>query len=296
MTGENLRFNGWFAGSLFAHLGLFFLLFLLPAPGNGELVTIYRVNVVEAPARPKVKKLTISTRSISELDLEAPSLNPEAPPLEAPQAPAAPEALPSAAPDPAAVPPPPVALTARPAPQGVPPPQGEAPAQGALPALPPVQPRAAPQARALEKPQGPPAPPRREDVAQPAPTPLEKLRPRVEQINLKIEQAPPSAPGVERPQGAGPSSLLSLRLFWNRVSEAIKENYSFPGSFESGLLVRVRLTIERDGTLSEIVVVTSSGNESFDYAAIIALRRTKFPPLPDGYEGATMTQVIGFSP
>lgn len=60
--------------------------------------------------------------------------------------------------------------------------------------------------------------------------------------------------------------------------------------------MRVRITIERDGTVSNVTFLERSGNENFDRAALLSIRRTNLPPIPDGIQGDTITQIVVFRP
>jgi TonB family protein len=295
VTGDNFFFNGVLTGSLLFHLLVFALVVVLPAPQGGDMVTIYRVNVVEAPSRPKVRDLKVATSPLSALQLEAPTLKPEIPPPEAPEA-----APPVLAAPPSALPQAPPAPT----PQLPVVPQGEVAAPEApsakLPELPPGPPRQpeVPQPPAVRAPVAPPPPPAAAvpELPKAGPTPMEQLRSKVARLEVRLEEAPPEVPGQGRAEPRSASSLLSLRLFLNRVQEAVKRSYKFPGGFEPGLQVRIRLTIERDGSVSETEIITPSGDDRFDYAAMLALRRAKFPPIPAAVEEDRITRVISFSP
>jgi TonB family protein len=85
-------------------------------------------------------------------------------------------------------------------------------------------------------------------------------------------------------------------MFKTTVQEEVQKKYQFPGGFDKELWVRVRITIDRDGTISNVTFLERSGNEHFDRAALLSIRRTKLPPIPDGIEGDTITQVVVFRP
>ncbi|MCZ6628976.1 MAG: TonB family protein [SAR324 cluster bacterium] len=300
MSADSLQFNGVLGGTLVLHLLLFLFVFALPggAP-NPEMVRIYRVKVVEAPARPTVKRLELSTQPISELKLETPALSLEAPPesetpaLERPPQvpPPEPPAVSPAAPAAQPVAPPPKAAEADPVPniralRELP--SAPAPAARERVQAPP------PPARSTQQASAPPlAPPVAEQEPQ-RPTLLERVRSRVEKF--EFEKTTIQKAGEPGATAAVVRSPISLRMYLNRVQEAIMENYSFPGGFKEGLWVRMRLTILRDGTISKMEILESSGDARFDYAAKIALRRTKLPDIPQGIEGESITQVIKFTP
>ena len=124
---------------------------------------------------------------------------------------------------------------------------------------------------------------------------MERLRSKVAGLEVRFEEVP--AQGVKSsPRSKSASSLLSLGLYRNRAEEAVRENFTFPGGFAKGLQARIRLTIERDGTVSLAEVLKSSGDEKFDYAAKLAWRRTKFPPISSDIERDRITWVFSFSP
>ncbi len=64
----------------------------------------------------------------------------------------------------------------------------------------------------------------------------------------------------------------------------------------SGTRALVRFTISRDGRLSRIELESSSGNSSFDRAALRALYATNpLPPLPPAYSKPSLTVHLAFS-
>lgn len=64
----------------------------------------------------------------------------------------------------------------------------------------------------------------------------------------------------------------------------------------AGTKARVRFTINRDGRLSRIELESSSGNSSFDRAALRALYATNpLPPLPPAYNKQSLTVHLTFS-
>ncbi len=48
----------------------------------------------------------------------------------------------------------------------------------------------------------------------------------------------------------------------------------------------MRFVIQRDGTLADVAVEKSSGNQSLDFLATRALRLSQLPPLPAAYHRA----------
>jgi len=293
---------------------VFLVGFLLPPGGGHPPVAVYTVRILDVPAQPAVRGLELSTRAISELKLEAPSLDVERPTPQEPEAavpeqaermlqsmleglqapvrplPTAPEAAaPAAPPSPEGV------LPAPPAP-ATETPRAPLPGMPALPERPPAAPRAPAAPAAPRPPAVPAAPPQAPAPPAAAPeerSPLEEVRRRVQSLELRVEQ--PAGP-VEAPGASAMSSVVSLRAYQNRVQAAVKERYTFPGTFPPQLTARVRVVLERDGTPRSIEMLTPSGNERFDYAVLLTLRSTKFPPVPDEVAGETITQVFLFSP
>jgi TonB family protein len=283
--------------SLLVHALLFVLLMLVPGGGSQETIKIYRVEIVEAPSRPQARDLRFSTAALSALSLEAPALTPERPPEApaatppspaAPAAPQAPKAPETAATSPV-LPSPPLPTAPRGLPQQAP----------AAPAPPPSM--AAPSATQPVAPQPPtaqsaPQPPADSPLLREQ-SPLEALRQKVQQLELQVESAP-AAPGAATGLGdpTRPPNPLALRRYQARIQERVKQNYTFPGGFDAALAARVLVVIARDGSKQKIEIIQSSGNERFDYAVMLTLRGTEFPPLPKEIEGETLSQTFLFSP
>lgn len=296
MTLDNTRFGSVLAGSMILHVTFFFFLFALPAGAPApELIRIYKIRVVEAPRQPMARWLEVSTQPISELKLESPPLVPEPPP--------APPNAKAAAPP--LQPPPPKSAT--PAEAAAPPtPSIATPAQ--LPALPrqlPAPPTQIPTTQAATAPKlEPPAavkPVKPVKPAQPGATGPKQEPSAMEQARLRMEQSrarmPEPGPAVDAPGSSrAPRSRISLRMYKASVQEEVQRKYKFPGGFDKSLWVRVRLVIARDGAILGITFLERSGNEHFDRAALLSIRRTKLPPVPDGIEGDSITQVVLFRP
>jgi TonB family protein len=296
-----LRFGPVVAGSLIIHALLLAGLLLLPSGGGPvQTIPIYTVKIVEAPRIPEARALDLSPALRRELNLQAPSLAANAPPL--PTAPApdvtgldAPTLPTSIAPLPPAP-----GTPSIPAPRpGTAPPKPSSSQVGlpAPPALPqPPAPRA-PRVAPGSAPAAAPSPSSPSSAAAPdVPSPEERLRAKVKSLNLQVESAEPPAatqqPAVDRDQG-----LISLRLFQNTVRERVKKNYTFPGTFPEQLRARVRVVIDRSGKLRTAELVEGSGNDRFDkLVCLAAIRSAKYPPLPDTVEGDTHTLFLTCSP
>lgn len=178
---------------------------------------------------------------------------PEAAPVEPAVSPAAP-----LAPTPMA----PVAVPAEVAPAVTP----EASAQSAEP--PPPRPADPPQARAAKQPE-------------PAPRPAARAQ----------GSGGGNAAGQDGADQAGTASpgLSDALTAWGaEIRARVERKKSFPRSAR-GLTgsVAVALTVARDGRLVDAAIVTSSGNEAFDGAALKAIRAAgRFPRGPADLDGA----------
>jgi TonB family protein len=272
------------------------------------------VRILEAPAQPEARALELSTDAISALKLESPSLSTDAPPPAPPppeeaEVPAA-ERFPSLAPPSAARPSltPPQAPAAPAPPEPAPPASSAAPgAARELPRLPgvpaPRPPAAAPRPPAAA-PRPPAAPsPGARSVAPPLPgveeperqSAMERLRSKVRTLDLQVEAAPPERPATAAAP-AREQNVLALRLYSNRVREAVKEQYAFPGGFAPGLRTRVRVTLNRDGSVRATEILESSGNDRFDQlVCLAAIRNAKIPPVPQAVEGEGDTLRLHFT-
>lgn len=293
MTREARVFRSALLVSLALHGVLLALFMTLPGGGPEEPVRIYTVRIMEVPARPQAQALELSTQPISALKLEGPTLSPDAPPTAEPETPdvpdlerfAAPAPPPGAKPEATAPSLPAAAPREAPTPPGPQPPAATSPpaALPALPALPGAKPPSG-----KPPPAGPPRPPAATAEEPPAPplpdepqrqTAMEQLRSKVNKLNLEVEAAPPAGPS--RPVPATERNVLSFRVYSNRVREAVKEQYTFPGGFPAGLRTRVKLVLNRDGTVRSAEVMDSSGNERFDrLVCLAAFSKARIPAVP----------------
>ena len=118
---------------------------------------------------------------------------------------------------------------------------------------------------------------------------MEKLKPKVRNLNLNFEEAPASGT-------AGSRASVLPEIFKNRIRERVKKNYTFPGGVPDCPPVRFRVTIEKNGALSQMEMLGSSGNEQCDFAARHAVRTAQFPPLPETLAEDRLIQVFRLSP
>jgi periplasmic protein TonB len=292
-------------GSLVLHALLLTLFFTLPGGGSAEPVQIYTVRIMEAPARPQARALELSTQAISALKLESPSLSPDAPPLPEPEQADVPavERLPQVQVGPKAGLPPSLAPPAQPsapaAPELAPPAGGPASALPRLPGLPAEAPRApAPKAasgKASREAQVlAPPPPAVPDVSKP--TAMEQLGRKVQSLELKVESAPPATARPLATPGAERNVLYVTRIYLNRVREAVKQQFTFPGNFDPSLRTQVRVVVNPDGTVQSAEMLKSSGNEQYDRACLTAIRSAKYPSVPrDAQKNADGTFTINMT-
>jgi TonB family protein len=323
LTREAWSFQRALLASLALHGVLIVAFMTLPGGGPSEPVRVYTVRIVEAPPRPEARALALSTEAISALRLESPTLRPDAPPLPAlespdvpaverfPQAPASPGAGPPAAPGastataPSLTPPAPESPRGPPAPRPPPgtPTVGAPPALPSLPAAPPLPPTAPPATprsagQAAQPPSASaPTPPALTD--EPArPSAMEQLRGRVQTLDLQVDSEPPAqASGTSAP--ARERNVLSLRVYTNRVREAVKEQYTFPGTFDGALRARLRVVLNRDGSVRGTELLESSGNARFDrLVCLAAFNRARIPAIPRDLEidGDSLTLTFTCSP
>ena len=113
---------------------------------------------------------------------------------------------------------------------------------------------------------------------------MDQARERVRTLKLDIQATPPAAKRSPISPSAGERNLVSLRRYSRSVARAVKKDYTFPGSggFKSSLRARMRLSVNRDGSIRSIDILESSGNRTFDQVVCRSkIFRTKMPPVPD---------------
>jgi colicin import membrane protein len=88
--------------------------------------------------------------------------------------------------------------------------------------------------------------------------------------------------------GAGGKALTreegsELEAYFAELLVGIKANHTPPEGVANILSARVELFVAADGSISQVRIVTSSGNEEFDRSVIEACQRTRpIGPRPDG--------------
>ncbi|NWF99352.1 MAG: TonB C-terminal domain-containing protein [Thermoanaerobaculaceae bacterium] len=99
--------------------------------------------------------------------------------------------------------------------------------------------------------------------------------------------------------GAGPVDdprAFPYQYYLDRLVTLVESNWFRPAA-PPGTSCRVRCRISRSGKLLEAGVETTSGNPSFDRAALRALYAgAPFPPLPEAYGGNELTIHLEFGP
>lgn len=119
-----------------------------------------------------------------------------------------------------------------------------------------------------------------------------------------VEEAPTTTEEVVEPdEEAGEG--LDIRLeglrrdypeYWNRIISQISR--CFRGS-QTRHSATVRFTVHRDGTVSDLDVVESSGSLAFEVSAIEAVEcagRGRLGPLPDDFQYETLPVLFTFEP
>ena len=97
--------------------------------------------------------------------------------------------------------------------------------------------------------------------------------------------------------GGGPGVQLEISNFCcpeylATMSALIKANWN--NQQNANGLTRMRFVIQRDGRITEIAVLQSSGVQLLDFYADRALKLTKLPPLPTPFPEATLAVRLGF--
>ncbi len=136
----------------------------------------------------------------------------------------------------------------------------------------------------------PPPPERPREEPRPAETPTEQRTP------TTTEEVP-----EERESGEGIETRLEGLIrdypeYWNRIIREIGR--CFRGSREAHRGT-FRFTIHRDGTVSDIDVVESSGSLAFEINAIEAIEcagRGRLGPLPSDFQYETLPVLFSFEP
>jgi TonB family protein len=111
-------------------------------------------------------------------------------------------------------------------------------------------------------------------------------------VTKPVEAAPPAATSTAVEVPIGGSGVVGLEggdfpysLYIQGMQRKIGSNWFRP-QIASGAATNIYFRIQRDGTISEAKVETSSGNGTFDRAALSAVRSSSpLNPLPFAYSG-----------
>jgi len=108
-------------------------------------------------------------------------------------------------------------------------------------------------------------------------------------ININ-EVLAPARPGTAQSAPAVDGSQLAS--YWERLVAQLRALHEKPAELDDGLQARVEFTIRADGTISDVRILKSSGNEVFDASVVAAFRRLGGLGVPPA--GSTGTQQITF--
>jgi colicin import membrane protein len=92
-----------------------------------------------------------------------------------------------------------------------------------------------------------------------------------------------AAPSVDGAQAAS---------YWERLVAQLRAVHEKPPGLDDGLQARVEFTIRADGTVADVRILKSSGNDVFDASVVAAFRRLGGLGVPPA--GSTGTQQITF--
>ena len=124
-------------------------------------------------------------------------------------------------------------------------------------------------------------PPPKPVEPKPLPTPVPTADP------VPVPKPPPPAP--QPPAPARPDASFEARM-----REAIQTALRYPEAARmSNLDGRARVSFTyRDGVVSNVQLVTSSGSSMLDAAAKAAVRDAAMPPPPQGFAGRTLNEAV----
>ncbi len=111
------------------------------------------------------------------------------------------------------------------------------------------------------------------------------------------EAGSPQAPVERGPQLEGPNFDRQGADFTEWLDDFEKKthyNWEPPTYFGYGGGVEFMFTVERNGSISTVEMLKSSGTEAMERAAREALARSKFEPLPEDFGRARVTMRITF--
>jgi len=134
-------------------------------------------------------------------------------------------------------------------------------------------------------------------VASAAPKPAPVLPPPTTPARVEPPSAPPIGSPMGSPQGAGTVTLnvadFPYAWYIQAIHRKIQERWE--GRAIEGRQPEVIFEIERNGRLRRVTVGKTSGNTAYDQLAMRAISEANpFPPLPEGFEKATLTVGLQF--
>lgn len=97
-------------------------------------------------------------------------------------------------------------------------------------------------------------------------------------------------PGTEQSAPAVDGSQVAS--YWERLVAQLRTVHEKPAGLDDGLQARVEFTLRADGTVGDVRILRSSGNELFDASVVAAFRRLGGLGIPPA--GSTGTQQITF--
>lgn len=83
-----------------------------------------------------------------------------------------------------------------------------------------------------------------------------------------------------------------MTSYWERLVAQLRTVHEKPAGLDDGLQARVEFTLRADGTVSDVRILKSSGNDVFDASVVAAFRRLGGLGVPPA--GSTGTQQITF--
>ena len=89
---------------------------------------------------------------------------------------------------------------------------------------------------------------------------------------------------VLREQKTSNMASLNWGPYMHKLEEAIKKNWKPPINYNMNKKLITRFIVGSDGTINNIEIYQSSGEDKYDKAAIYAVKNAKFSePLPKGF-------------
>jgi TonB family protein len=265
----------------------FFASFVL----HGVMVLALLVLTLTSPPPPRYERMEvrlvqpIPKPAVEEPEPATPAATPEPTPTPTPRATPTPEPKATAVPTPTPTPRP--QATATPKPTPTPEPKIKKPTAETKEVLKEV--------KVVEEEPTPTPAPTPEPKATATPKPPAPVTP--PPIDVSKLQTPPPAPKVSSKvtEIQASSSSDFSQTYYLIIQQKVESNFQHPLS-RPGLTCRVKMTILRNGTIANSVVVKSSGNAAVDQYALDAIRRTsgKLPPLWDGLGKNSLDVTITF--